>query len=130
MGSFAHLTIVGNLGKDPVFTDGESPVARFSVAVTRKRKDGDLTTWWNVTVWRGQAKVAAQYLKKGSQVLVSGTPYLDTYLKDGVNKEILKLDANDIQLLGSARETSAESAPRPVARPVPAPVSTDDEPPF
>lgn len=127
MSSYAHTILIGHLGKDPVF-DEKNEVARFSVAVTRKRKAGDLTTWWNVTAWRGAGKIAAQYLKKGSQVSVSGTPYLEEYQKDGVTKQALKLDANDITLLGKADSTAP--APTPTRR-APAPADAgDDEPPF
>ncbi len=133
MPNYATTTIIGHLGKDPELSAaGEHPLCRFSVAVTRKRKSGDITTWWNVTAWRQSATIAAQYLKKGSAVCIVGTPYLESYEKDGVTKQALKLEATDVVLLG---RSEGESAPATAARtastaPKATPPSIDDDLPF
>ncbi len=71
--------LVGNLGKDPEvrYLDENTPVANFSVATSDSYKDRngnrvDTTEWHNVVLWRGLAKVAEQYLKKGSKIYVEG----------------------------------------------------------
>jgi len=71
--------IVGHLGRDPEmrYTPDGTPVTNFSVASTRKWNNpdgtkGEETIWFRVTVWRRQAETAAQYLHKGSLVLVEG----------------------------------------------------------
>lgn len=134
MPNHAHITVIGHLGKDPVFDD-KHETARFSVAHTRKRKSGDLTTWYNVTAWRGSAKIAAQYLKKGDAVGIVGVPYLDSYTdRDGKPAQMLKIDANDVILMGKSASAKANEdshdvpAPRPT-RPAAADTN-DDEPPF
>jgi single-strand DNA-binding protein len=129
MPNHAHITIIGHLGKDPVY-DESNETARFSVAHTRKRKAGDVTTWYNVTAWRQAAKFASTYLKKGSPVCVTGSPYLDTYKdKDGADKQSLKIDASDVVALGG-KEEAAAPAPRASTRPTASASSNDDEPPF
>ena len=68
---FHKLTIVGNLGKDPIMkytTDGQA-VTTFSVAASNRK---DETTWFRVSTWDKQAETCNQYLHKGSKVLVEG----------------------------------------------------------
>ncbi len=77
--SYQRLIIAGNLGRDPEmrYTPDGTPVTTFSVATNRRWTNqdgsrGEETVWFRVTVWRRQAEIAAQYLKKGRQVLVEG----------------------------------------------------------
>jgi single-strand DNA-binding protein len=77
--SYLKLIVVGNLGRDPemrYMPDG-TPVTNLNVATSRKWNNadgskGEETTWIKVTLWRKDAENAAQYLKKGSKVLVEG----------------------------------------------------------
>lgn len=77
--SYQKLIIIGNLGRDPemrYMPDG-TPVTNISVATSRRWNSTDgskneETTWFRVTLWRRDAENAAQYLKKGSKVLVEG----------------------------------------------------------
>ena len=68
---YHKLTIVGNLGSDPIMkytTDGKA-VTTFSVAASNRK---DETTWFRVSTWDKQAETCNQYLHKGSKVLVEG----------------------------------------------------------
>lgn len=128
MPNHAHVTICGHLGRDAEakFT-GERCVINFTIAVTRKVKDQESTTWWRVAYWTKTDKFA-QYLKKGTPVLVEGTPYLRDYdKKDGTKGQSLEIDAREVVLLGGKRE-SDESAPA-TAPAKPAAVE-EDSPPF
>ncbi len=76
---YHKLIIVGNLGRDPEmrYTPDGTPVTTMNVATSRKWNNpdgsqGEETIWFRVTVWRRQAENVAQYLKKGSKVLVEG----------------------------------------------------------
>lgn len=73
------VILVGNLGKDPEvqYLDNNVSVARFSLATndSYKDKDGnrvDQTEWHNIVAWRGLAKVAEDFLKKGSRIYLEG----------------------------------------------------------
>src|SRR6187549_1925097 len=73
------VILVGNLGKDPEvqYLDNNVSVARFSLATndSYKDKDGnrvDQTEWHNITAWRGLAKIAEDFLKKGSRIYLEG----------------------------------------------------------
>ncbi len=80
-GSVNKVILVGNLGKDPesrTFQNG-GEVVSFSVATSENWKDrnsGDRkekTEWHNVSIFsEGLARVAKNYLRKGSKVYLEG----------------------------------------------------------
>ena len=116
MAGYQNCTIVGNVGRDPVlkYTQAGIAVCDFSVAVTRRfgSRDGgerkEKTTWFRVTVWRQQAEIANQYVRKGTQILVVGTVEVNAYLdKSGQPAATLELTADSFQLLGSRGEAQA-----------------------
>ncbi len=80
-GSVNKVILIGNLGKDPEVRktqDGKS-IVTFSVATSETWKDRNTgerrekTEWHRVVVFsEGLARVAEQYLRKGSKVYVEG----------------------------------------------------------
>jgi single stranded DNA-binding protein len=84
--SYANITVVGNVGRKPeVRSVGDTQGASFSIAVTEKFKTraGELkerTHWYDVdAIGNLVSKVIVPYIDKGSQVLVSGMPSMETY---------------------------------------------------
>ena len=81
MASVNKVILVGNLGKDPesrTFQNG-GKVVSFSVATSENWKDRtsgerkEKTEWHNVSIFsEGLARVAEQYLRKGSKVYLEG----------------------------------------------------------
>ncbi len=68
------ITIIGNLGQDPVarFTTTGQKVTSFNVA-TRARKGGeDITSWFKITIWGDRFDKMMTHLKKGSYIVVVG----------------------------------------------------------
>lgn len=131
MPNHANIHLIGHLGQDAkVSAQGDRCVINFAVAHTRKRKDVETTTWWNVAYWCKVDRIS-QYLKKGKPVLVSGEPYERQYKrKDGTDGSQMQIDASDVVLLGG-REDAAD-APAAPAAPAPAKAAADaqDGPPF
>ena len=79
-GSLNKVMLIGNLGKDPEarsFSNG-GEVVNLTVATSENWKDRDgnrqeKTQWHNVAIFsEGLARVAKQYLKKGSKVYIEG----------------------------------------------------------
>lgn len=119
---YHKITIVGHLGRDPEmrYTPEGTPVTNFSLATSRKWNNqdgsrGEETVWFRVTVWQRQAETAAQYLRKGSLVLVEGRinpdknggPRIWTG-QDGAPRANFEITAETIRFLGgSGRETAA-----------------------
>ena len=95
-GSVNKVILVGNLGADPVVrhTQDGKPIVSLSIATSESWKDRatgerkEKTEWHRVVVFNeGIAKVAEQYLKKGSSVYIEGQLQTRKYTdKDGVEK--------------------------------------------
>ncbi len=95
-GSVNKVILIGNLGKDPEIRrmqDGR-PMANLSVATSETWRDKatgerrEKTEWHRVVIWsEGLAKVAEQYLKKGSKVYLEGSLQTRKYTdQQGVEK--------------------------------------------
>lgn len=93
-------TCTGRLGRDPdkrTFQNGDSVVnLNLAVSESWKSKDSgerqERTLWLNVTIQnQGIAKVAEQYLKKGSKVAISGKLQSREYEKDGQKHTVIDL---------------------------------------
>ena len=125
--SVNKVILLGNLGKDAEtkFTQGGTPVTKFTIATGRRWKDQqsgewkEETDWHNVVLWR--AENLANYLLKGKQVYVEGRLQTRSYEdKDGKKQWFTEVVAEDVILLGGrAGEAAAmgESAPGPVSMP-------------
>jgi single-strand DNA-binding protein len=95
-GSVNKVILVGNLGKDPEIrrTQDGRPIANLSIATSESWRDKNTgerkekTEWHRVVIFsEGLAKIAEQYLKKGSKVYVEGQLQTRKYTdKDGNEK--------------------------------------------
>ena len=114
MNDLNHCQFIGRLGKEVelrVSGQGDS-VATFSLACGWKTKTKEGTEWINVTIFGKLAEIAAQYLKKGSQVYVSGRMRTEKYTtKEGVEKYGTKIIADTMQMLGG-KSSEGSSQPK------------------
>lgn len=94
------VTLVGRLIKDPeVRQAGEVAVADMTLAVNRRYKKKEETTFIDVTVWGKTAEVAGQYLAKGAEVGVIGRLTQDNWeTPEGQKRSKLKVTADSIEL--------------------------------
>lgn len=110
MASVNKVILVGNLGRDPetrTFPSGDQ-VCNVTLATTDRWKDkqsGEMreATEWHRLVFNGRlAEIAAQYLRKGSQIYVEGAIRTRKYTdKDGVEKYATDIRVDQMQMLGS-----------------------------
>ena len=117
MASVNRVTLVGNLGRDPesrTFPSGDQ-VCNVTIATTDRWKDkqsGEMkeaTEWHRVTFNGRLAEIAAQYLRKGSQVYVEGSLRTRKWTdKDGVEKYSTDIRADSMQMLGSKQGNTAD----------------------
>jgi single-strand DNA-binding protein len=114
MPNYSRAEIIGHIGKDAeARPHGERYAISFSVAVTKKTKDKECTTWWSVTHWSASDKLA-QWLTKGRAVHASGEPALETYeTKDGQQRQRLTLRADSVTLLGDRGESAPQRREAP-----------------
>ncbi len=116
-GSVNKVILVGNLGKDPEsrsFQNG-GKVVSFSVATSENWKDkgtGDRTEkteWHNVSIFsEGLARVAEQYLRKGSKVYLEGQletrKWQDQSGNDRYSTDVVLRQFNSAMVLLDSRE--------------------------
>lgn len=106
--------ISGNIGKDLElrYTTAGMAVLDISVAVKRFGKE-DKTDWFNVVAFGKIAENCANYLTKGSKVLIIGSMQFETYDKqDGTKGYSSKLIAENVEFLDSKKTaTSSNNTP-------------------
>lgn len=116
--SVNKVILVGNVGRDPEvkYLEQDVPVAKFTLATSEsyKAKNGEkveTTEWHNIVLWRGLAKVAELYVKKGSKLYIEGKITHRQYEQDGVTKYFTEIVGNNMVMLDSkdSRERSNES---------------------
>ena len=113
-----RLMIIGRVTRDPELraTKDGTQVCTFRMAVNKKAKDVERTTFFKVTAWRSLAEICAKYLAKGRQVSVIGEVDVSTYTgRDGIVHAELEVTAIEMELLGS-REPAAPPAPAAPAK--------------
>ena len=126
-GTVNKVIILGRLGQDPDMraTAGGTQVANLSVATTeigRKDQNGnrgeDQTEWHRCVLFGRTAEIAAQYLKKGSQVYIEGRlqtrKWQDQQGNDRYSTEII---ANEMQLMGGSDNQGQMQKQAPVQQP-------------
>ncbi|MBP9668521.1 single-stranded DNA-binding protein [Candidatus Saccharibacteria bacterium] len=119
--SINQVTLMGRLTRDPEVrtTPNGKNVASFSIAVDRQGSD-DQADFIGITAWEKLSDLVAQYLHKGSRVLVQGRLRQDTWEdKDsGQKRSRIDVTAFDVTFLdppsgrsaGGDRTTAPDSA--------------------
>ena len=108
MADINHVVLVGRLTRDAElkYTAGGQAVCKFSVAVNRRKKNGDQwedeANYFDVVLWGRQGESLNQYLLKGKSVGVEGELRQDRWQQDGQNRSKVEIVANNIQLLGGS----------------------------
>ncbi|GAB4132922.1 MAG: single-stranded DNA-binding protein [Cyanobacteria bacterium J069] len=112
--SLNTVTLVGRVGRDPdvKYFESGSVVCKFTLAVNRRTRNSDEPDWFNLEMWGKTAEVAANYVRKGSLIGVSGSLKFE-YWKDrntGADRSAPIIRVDRMELLGSKRDTEAAAA--------------------
>jgi single-strand DNA-binding protein len=109
--SLNAVTLVGRVGGDPdvKYFESGSVVCKFSLAVNRASRNNEQPDWFSLELWGKQAEVAANYVRKGSLIGVSGALKFDTWSdrSTGVNRTKPVIRVDRLELLGSKRDNEA-----------------------
>jgi single-strand DNA-binding protein len=107
MGDLAVAVLVGRLTRDAElkYTSSGQAICSFSVATNARVKKGDQwvdeSSYWDVDLWGKRGESVNQYLTKGKLVAVEGDMRQDKWEKDGQQRMKVRINANDVQLIGS-----------------------------
>ncbi len=103
------VILVGNLGSDPEtrYMPSGDAVTNISVATTESWKDKqtgeqkEKTEWHRVVMFRRLGEIAAEYLRKGSQVYIEGKLRTNKWKdRDGNDRYTTEIIADEMQMLG------------------------------
>lgn len=108
------VILVGNLGADPEirYTPSGTAVANFRIATseTRTNKEGQKETkteWHRIVTFGKLAEICGEYLAKGKQVYIEGKIQTRAWDdRDGNKKYTTEIIANQMQMLGSAKDSA------------------------
>jgi single-strand DNA-binding protein len=123
MADLNHVVLVGRLTRDAElkYTATGQAVSKFSLAVGRRRKNGDEwvdeTSYFDIVLWGKTAETLNQYLVKGKQVGVDGELRQERWEQDGQSRSKVSITANNVQLLGTSgsgtQGSSSMQSPKP-----------------
>jgi single-strand DNA-binding protein len=129
------VILVGNLGADPDtrYMPSGKAVTNIRLATSESWKDrqtGDMqerTEWHSIVMYDKLGEIAAEYLRKGSQVYIEGKIRTRKWQdKEGKDRYTTEVIADQMQMLGSRGGGGGGSAPseprepRSSSRPAPA----------
>ncbi len=111
-GSLNRVILVGRLGHDPkqAYTNSGVPVCNFNMATDESYTDRngtrvDKTEWHRVVVFGKPAEFCANYLNKGSLVMVEGRLQTRKWQdREGQDRYTTEIVANRVQGLDSRRQ--------------------------
>ena len=117
------VIIVGSCGSDPEvkqFANGGS-VTTISVATSEQWNDKqtgerrEQTEWHRISLYNKLAEIAAQYLRKGSQVYVEGSLRTRKYQdQNGQDRYVTEIRADQMQMLGGSQaQQNNQQQPQP-----------------
>jgi len=113
------VILVGNLGKDPEtrYMPSGSAVTNLTLATSESWKDKqsgeaqERTEWHKIAMFGRLAEIAAEYLRKGSQVYIEGKLRTRKWQdKEGKDRYTTEIVADEMQMLGSKGGGGAASA--------------------
>ena len=105
------VVLIGRLTRDSEikYTAAGQPMCKFSIAVNRRKKNGDQwedeANFFDITLWGKQAESLNQYLLKGKQVGVNGELRQDRWQQDGQSRSKVEVVASSVQLLGGGNNS-------------------------
>ena len=113
-GTLNKVMLIGHLGDEIKihFFEGGNCIGRFPLATNEtytNKQTGERVTntdWHNIVMWRGLAKVAESYLKKGMKVYIEGKLKTRSYTdENNVTKYTTEVVADEMTMLSRAENT-------------------------
>ena len=117
MASLNKIILIGHLGRDPEvrFTSSGEAVCNLNIATSERFKDKageqrESNEWHRVGLYRRQAEIARDYLKKGSLVYVEGSLKTRKWTdKNGQERYSTEIEGREMKMLGAGGETAQQA---------------------
>lgn len=104
------MTLVGRVGGDPdvKYFESGKVVCNLTLAVNRRTKNSE-PDWFNLEIWGKTAQVAADYVRKGALIGVTGSLKFDRWQdrNTGSNRSKPVIRVDQLDLLGSKRDNES-----------------------
>jgi single-strand DNA-binding protein len=108
MASLNVCSFTGRAGRDPEmkFFESGSAIAQLTIAVDGFKRDSE-PLWLNLKIWGKLAQVAGDYVRKGSQIAVSGQLENESWTDKatGEKRSKMVLNVRELTLLGSKKDS-------------------------
>lgn len=120
MRGLCSITLIGNLGADPVIRATKTEngkAANFTVAVNRTVPDAaggrprERTDWFRVSCFNGLAALAEESLRKGDRVAIQGVVEVGEYMRDGTKIPTFQVIARELVFLSPKTDAAREANP-------------------
>lgn len=114
-----EVFLLGNLGNDAELrvTAGGKSVLKFSLATSEKWTDAkgekqEKTQWHRCVFWNDRGEKLAQYLTKGTKLVVRGSIDYGSYDKDGTKVYTTDIKVRNVEFAGG-KNSDGPRAPAP-----------------
>ena len=106
------VNLVGRAGREPDvrYFESGSTVANFTLAVNRRSRDEE-PDWFNLEIWGKQAQIAADYVRKGSLIGITGSLKIDSWKDKNTGEDRYKpvIRVDRLNLLGSKKDNETNT---------------------
>ena len=106
------VNLVGRAGREPDvrYFESGSTVANFTLAVNRRSRDEE-PDWFNLEIWGKQAQIAADYVRKGSLIGITGSLKIDSWKDKNTGEDRYKpvIRVDRLNLLGSKKDNESNN---------------------
>lgn len=112
MAGVNRVIIMGNVGKDPelTYTQGGMAICKFSVATSKKNKDGsDKTSWHRCVAFGKTGEAIRQYIGGGSGIYIDGELSYGQYEKDGIVRYTTDILVNEFSFTPASKRPGESS---------------------
>jgi single-strand DNA-binding protein len=108
--------LMGNLGTDAELKKvNDNSVLNFRIAVNQTWKDAkgekkERTDWFSCALWGKRAEALAQYLTKGTRLVVEGELRTREYEKDGVKHYATDINVSNVEFAGGGKREGGSNS--------------------
>lgn len=108
--SVNKVILLGNVGNDPEmsFPESGTAIAKFSLATSEPRgvEGREVTDWHKIVMFGEKAKVAENYIRKGTKLYVEGRiKYRDWEDKFKIRHKVTEIIADNFEIIGRGNHT-------------------------